>query len=680
MTVSSANNRDDYTGNGTTANYAYTFRIYAKTDINVYIVNSTTNVETTLVVDTDYRVNNIGATTGTIDLLDAGQAWIDGSSFLDSGYTLAIVRSLPYTQPSEFRNQGTFYPEAHEDAIDRVAMLTQQLNEEDSRTIAFSEATNISSFDTSLPAELATSGAGKLIVVNDAGDGFDVGPTAGNIAAAEANATAAAASAAAASTSETNAAASEASAASAVASSGWTEVSLKTYTNNNTYILNTEMGTCFLVDATSGATNLYLPLIGTIDQDLPHSFMVKRNPIDVSGNAITLTASGVDKINDASTTVVTLPTSGNMAVEFIGNNVYSPDRYQTVVSGDGAWNEQASTKGDIVTYSTGPAKLAVGSDDHVLQADSSASTGLKYGSPIQRYINELGISNYTERSAASAISWESVAADTGSGTFIAVCPNSASGAMRSTDRGETWSGQTIGSKPYVEVYYDATTDLFIALASTGTTAVETSNGSGTWTARTTTSKTWQAITSSASLIVAMNLDGSGGDGAMYSTDAITWTDSTACQDEAWVDVATDGTTFVAVGAGGKISTSTDGDTWTARTSGTTTAFDAIAWNGSIFMALAGTECLTSPDGITWTEVNGSTNFTSINRRLRYCDGVWFSLLANYIVTSIDDGVTWSVKRITTDSMQGICYDRGRMIIVQSSGTNRVKQSLIVTGE
>lgn len=62
--------------------------------------------------------------------------------------------------------------------------------------------------------------------------------------------------------------------------------------------------------------------------------------------------------------------------------------------------------------------------------------------------------------------------------------------------------------------------------------------------------------------------------------------------------------FVAVGTGGKITTSPTGVTWTARTSGSTDTLYGITWNGTNVMVCTSTgKILTSPTGTTWTVTN-----------------------------------------------------------------------------
>lgn len=666
-----------YTGTGLLDTYTFDFKIEEKKQLLVIETNAAEE-ETQRVRGTDLTY----LSSVTFDAVDGGGTVVLAANLGPGSKLILLLANDEPTQPYEFRNKTSFTLKRFESALDWIAGAVQRLTYRSNQSIRIHDLDDEETFNTMLdPGIDGPNNYDRVVKVNGDGTGFELGASYGDIDSAVDYAAAALASQNAAAVSAAAAAEDADDAATAAGSTGWTEVSLKTATNNNNTLLASDVGTLFLIDATAGSVNLYLPNISTVDQAIPHSMGFKRNPTDVSGNAITITASGVDKIDDASTTVITLPTSGNSVVEMIGNDVHSPDRWQSIQSGVGAHNALADTKGDIVTH-TGSAvsKLAVGSDDYVLQAKASETTGLTYGVPIQRYVNELGLTQQEYKTASGALSWKAIATNSSQATLIAVAANSASGAMRSTDDGLTWTGQTIGSKPYVDLIYSTSASLWVALASTGTTAVETTNGAGTWTARTTTSKTWQCLADNGTIIVAMNLDGSGGDGAMYSSDGITWTDSTACQDEVWVDISTDGTTFVAVGAGGKISTSTDGDTWTARTSGTSTAFDCIEWDGTKYMALAGSECLTSTDGITWTEVNGATTFTATNRSLKYCDGVWIALLSDYIASSIDDGLSWKIKRYNLGTMEQSEYHKGRLVTVKSSGTDRVVISPKVMGE
>lgn len=211
MTLSSATSRVSYTGNGAVDTYSYTFKIFDQDDLLVTVKN-TSDVETTLTITTDYTVSGVGDTGGgSIALVNSSQAWLDVDGDLLTGYILVIRRVRSIVQETDIRNQGTFYPETHEDEFDKLTMVDQQQQDELDRSIKLPETLTSLDFDPTLPSDINT--ADILLKVNSTGTGFIAGPTAVDIADAETNAIAAAASAAAALVSETAAAASAAAAA-----------------------------------------------------------------------------------------------------------------------------------------------------------------------------------------------------------------------------------------------------------------------------------------------------------------------------------------------------------------------------------------------------------------------------------------------------------------------------------
>ena len=100
-----------------------------------------------------------------------------------------------------------------------------------------------------------------------------------------------------------------------------------------------------------------------------------------------------------------------------------------------------------------------------------------------------------------------------------------------------------------------------------------------------------------------------------SPDGLAWTERTAIGSNLFNGVASNGTVFVAVGAGGAIETSADGITWFARTAAGsyTDAFKGVAWTGKVFVAVGETsEVQTSPDGITWTSRTHGITGAAVN--------------------------------------------------------------------
>jgi len=122
MTVSSSTSSVSYSGNGATTGFSYTFKIFADSDLVVSLKNNTTGVSTTQTLTTDYTVSGAGsASGGNVTFVTAPP----------SGNTVIIRRVLPYTQETDYTENDPFPAASHEDALDKLTMLTQQNRDED---------------------------------------------------------------------------------------------------------------------------------------------------------------------------------------------------------------------------------------------------------------------------------------------------------------------------------------------------------------------------------------------------------------------------------------------------------------------------------------------------------------------------------------------------------------------
>lgn len=112
MALSTATVRDEYTGNGTTTAFAYTFKIWAAADLDAY-VNGVLQTLTT-----HYSVSGVGAATGgTVTFVTAPP----------NGQKVILQSDVAATQPTSFPYSGAFNEESVEAAFDRVTRLAQQL-------------------------------------------------------------------------------------------------------------------------------------------------------------------------------------------------------------------------------------------------------------------------------------------------------------------------------------------------------------------------------------------------------------------------------------------------------------------------------------------------------------------------------------------------------------------------
>lgn len=146
MSISSTSNRNDYVGNDSTNVYAYGFKIFLESELRVTVVDAA-GLETELVLNTDYSVSGVGQTSGgNVTLINASQAWLNSGN-LATGYNLTVRRVRQLKQLTDIRNQGDFYPEAHENTFDQLVMLDQQQQDELDRSLKLPETEAGSNFE-----------------------------------------------------------------------------------------------------------------------------------------------------------------------------------------------------------------------------------------------------------------------------------------------------------------------------------------------------------------------------------------------------------------------------------------------------------------------------------------------------------------------------------------------------
>ena len=127
MTIASATQKNSYTANGSTTVFAYGFKIFATTDLQV-VITSTAGVETTKTLGTHYNVSGAGSASGGNVTFTAGNTPADGE-------LVTISRQLALTQSTDYVENDSFGAEDHEEALDRLVCIGQQLDEGTDRTI-----------------------------------------------------------------------------------------------------------------------------------------------------------------------------------------------------------------------------------------------------------------------------------------------------------------------------------------------------------------------------------------------------------------------------------------------------------------------------------------------------------------------------------------------------------------
>jgi len=111
-----------FIGNGATTTFPFGFKVFAAGDVLAVKLTVSTNVQTTLVLNTDYTVTlnqDQDSNPGGSITLTAGA--------LPSGYTLTMTSDVQNLQPTDLTNQGGFYPDVINDALDRATIQIQQI-------------------------------------------------------------------------------------------------------------------------------------------------------------------------------------------------------------------------------------------------------------------------------------------------------------------------------------------------------------------------------------------------------------------------------------------------------------------------------------------------------------------------------------------------------------------------
>lgn len=280
------------------------------------------------------------------------------------------------------------------------------------------------------------------------------------------------------------------------------------------------------------------------------------------------------------------------------------------------------------------------------------------GIPANTVVNRVISSTLLETNASSTTElspdWSSVAF--GNSTYVAVSRTASNIAATSSD-GITWTTRTL---PFVanwnSVCYGATSALFVAVCS-------------------------DAIPGSGFLI--------GSKFCATSPDGITWTRRSMPTNQSWNSVASDGTTFVAVGsaADGTTTTqgvttaaasSTNGLTWVAATMATSQAWNAVAFGGGRYVAVGnGTATNYDADGAgTWT--NGATVPNVNNIALVYNGTIWMvisgSSTANHNKADPTTGAFTVGGVLPNSTGRGVAWDGTNFVVVSTTNSTQTARS------
>ena len=159
MTVSSTNTIRQFNGDGSTAAFAYNFKVFADADLQV-IVRSATGVESVKTSGSHYNASGIGETSG-------GTVTFTSGNIPASGETITLRRAKTIAQELDLVANDPFPAASLEDQLDKLTHLILQNNEELDRALKLSRTNTMTSTEFT---QSATDRANKVLSFDSSGE------------------------------------------------------------------------------------------------------------------------------------------------------------------------------------------------------------------------------------------------------------------------------------------------------------------------------------------------------------------------------------------------------------------------------------------------------------------------------------------------------------------------------
>lgn len=139
MTVPSTTLKVQANGNGSTTAFSFPYLFLDNSHLQVYLTDTSTNVDTLQVINTNYTVAGAGVASGGTVTFGTAPA---------VGKRVTIRRQVPLTQDVDYTESGPFPAETHEQALDKLTMAAQQISELSSRAVVLKATSTVATAPT----------------------------------------------------------------------------------------------------------------------------------------------------------------------------------------------------------------------------------------------------------------------------------------------------------------------------------------------------------------------------------------------------------------------------------------------------------------------------------------------------------------------------------------------------
>ncbi|HHZ69815.1 MAG TPA: hypothetical protein EYN54_05940, partial [Methylococcaceae bacterium] len=131
MTITVAPARNEYTANAAQTIFNYTFKIFADTDLNVYITPSGQDANDSADLTTAYTVTGLGDEDGGTIILSVGT---------NANDLVTIVSDVPSSRTIDYQNNGDFRPNVVNNDFDRVVSIVKKIEDTANRTVLLQQS------------------------------------------------------------------------------------------------------------------------------------------------------------------------------------------------------------------------------------------------------------------------------------------------------------------------------------------------------------------------------------------------------------------------------------------------------------------------------------------------------------------------------------------------------------
>src|SRR5690349_18581883 len=162
MSLSNTTVGATYACNGVTTNFAIPFAFISNDQIKVYKITVLDGTQVLQTLTTDYTLFPVIGIPTAIKMNVAPAA----------DYRIRVERATPITQETDYINAGGFLAEDHEEALDKLTQVVQEINmvQQNSLQLSKIDYGNVSAkLDKIIPD--------SVLVVSPTGDRIEMGPT-----------------------------------------------------------------------------------------------------------------------------------------------------------------------------------------------------------------------------------------------------------------------------------------------------------------------------------------------------------------------------------------------------------------------------------------------------------------------------------------------------------------------